>query len=225
MSVQIALGAPATRVASRKLGPVAGSRSPPAASARAAWETSTLASTCGRCETVARIVSWVVGVDRRRPGARARAAAGAGARRARPRCVAVGVRYQVAPSNRSARACSTPGGLGAGQRVAADEPRVVVGGDHGALGRADVGDHAVLGRRRQRRRRPAPASCADRHGHEHRVGAGDGLARRSSQASSSAPRPQRRRSASRRAVEAAHRGAQPLAGGQRRSSRRSARRR
>ena len=61
MSVQIALGAPATRVASRKLGPVAGSRSPPAASVRAAWETSTLASTCGRCETVARIVSWVSG--------------------------------------------------------------------------------------------------------------------------------------------------------------------
>ena len=44
MSVHTALGAPATRVASRKLGPVAGSRSSPAASARAAWVTSTLAS-------------------------------------------------------------------------------------------------------------------------------------------------------------------------------------
>ena len=52
MSVQIALLEPATRVASRKLGPVAGTASP-AAIAPAAWATSTLASTCGRCETVA----------------------------------------------------------------------------------------------------------------------------------------------------------------------------
>ena len=51
MSPQIALDAPATRVASRKLGPVGGSRSD--SSARAAWATSTLASTCGRCDTLA----------------------------------------------------------------------------------------------------------------------------------------------------------------------------
>ena len=56
MSVQIALGAPATRVASRNDGPVAGSRSPP--SVAAACATSTLASTCGRCETDASIRSW-----------------------------------------------------------------------------------------------------------------------------------------------------------------------
>src|SRR5438876_382213 len=61
MSVQIALGAPATRVASRKLGPAAGSRSPPASSVSAACDTSTFASTWGRWETVARIVSWVSG--------------------------------------------------------------------------------------------------------------------------------------------------------------------
>ena len=108
MSVQIALGAPATRVASRKLGPVAGSRSGgsgPASSVRAACATSTFASTCGRCETVARIVSWVSGVDRDRRARRACAATGAGARTGCPKWSGVGVRYQVAPSNRSARAC------------------------------------------------------------------------------------------------------------------------
>src|ERR671933_435477 len=47
----------ATRVASRKLGPVGGSRSPP--SARVAWATSTLATTWGRCETAAIMRSWV----------------------------------------------------------------------------------------------------------------------------------------------------------------------
>ena len=43
--------APATRVTSRNDGPVAGSRSPSADSTRAVWATSTLASTCGRCDT------------------------------------------------------------------------------------------------------------------------------------------------------------------------------
>ena len=59
MSLQIAVEAPATRVASRKLGPVGGSRSD--SSAPAAWATSTLASTCGRCETEAIRRSWVSG--------------------------------------------------------------------------------------------------------------------------------------------------------------------
>ena len=53
--------APATRVTSRNDGPVAGSRSPSALSTRAAWATSTLASTCGRCDTEAITTSWVSG--------------------------------------------------------------------------------------------------------------------------------------------------------------------
>ena len=57
MSGQIVALAPATRVASRKLGPVAGTSSP-SASRRAAWPTSTLAKTCGRCETLAITRSW-----------------------------------------------------------------------------------------------------------------------------------------------------------------------
>ena len=59
MSVQIALLAPATRVASRKLGPTAGSRSEPSPSRLLAWPTSALASTWGRCDTHAIKRSWV----------------------------------------------------------------------------------------------------------------------------------------------------------------------
>ena len=87
-------------------GPVAGSRSPPAR--RAACATSTLASTCGRCETAAIRRSWRSASIDLRPRAERRRAARAGARAARRASLAVGVRYQVAPSNRSARACSTP---------------------------------------------------------------------------------------------------------------------
>ncbi len=63
--------------------------------------------------------------------------------------------------------------LSAGQRMSTDEPRVVVSGDHLALGRADVGDHAIRGRRGERLadqlRQPA-----DGHGDEHGLGLGDG---------------------------------------------------
>src|SRR5919206_39166 len=105
MSVHSAGWAPATRVASRKLGPVGGSVSPP--SARVAWATRRLASTWGRCETAAITRSCVA----------ASMATGRAPRPATRRCSrssrtpelpVVGVRYQVAPSNRSARACSTP---------------------------------------------------------------------------------------------------------------------
>ena len=53
MSVQIALLAPATRVASRKLGPTAGRRGESAVAEQRSrpGATSRLASTCGRCET------------------------------------------------------------------------------------------------------------------------------------------------------------------------------
>ena len=97
--------APATRVASRKLGPVAGGRSPPSASS--ARLTRTLATTCGRWLTAAITRSWTS----------ASITAGRAPRPVISRCrrsssvpwvVALGVRYQVAPSKRSSRACSTP---------------------------------------------------------------------------------------------------------------------
>ena len=110
MSVQIALLAPATRIASRKLGPIGGQAlalaSPPIRPA--AWAASRLASTCGRCETQAISRSWVsasiaVGMGAEAPQQRVQALVEHA--RGAPRA---GVRYQVAPSKRSSRACSTP---------------------------------------------------------------------------------------------------------------------
>ena len=94
-------------VAEARAGRRAAARCRRRASVRAAWETSTLASTCGRCETVASIVSWVsasIAVGRAPSPWSSRC------RRSYriPDVLEVGVRYQVAPSNRSARACSTP---------------------------------------------------------------------------------------------------------------------
>ena len=139
------LGAPATRVASRKLGPVAGRRSSPAARTWAAWATSTLASTWGRCETAARMRSCVSAsiAAGRAPSPRSSAVQPLveHARGARGRGQIPGrALEQVGPGMAHARR------LGAGQRVAADEARVVVGGHDGPLGRAHVGDHAVRGR-------------------------------------------------------------------------------
>ena len=148
MSVQIALGAPATRVASRKLGPAAGSRSPPASSASAACATSTFASTWGRCETVARIVSWVSGsiAAGRAPSADEQPVEplvqDARGRRRR-RQVPGRALEQIGAGVLDPRA------LGARQRMPADEPGVPMGGDDLALGRADVGDDAVRRRRRE----------------------------------------------------------------------------
>ena len=96
--------------------------------APAAWATSRLASTCGRCETQAIRRSCVSGSIAVGPRAEARRAGGAGARTAPRRCCPrPGVRYQVAPSNRSSRACSTPARLGAREGVAADEALVGAG--------------------------------------------------------------------------------------------------
>src|SRR5919202_364285 len=105
MSVHSAGWAPATRVASRKLGPVGGSVSPP--SARVAWATRRLASTWGTCDTAAITRSCVAAsmATGRAPSPVTRRCR----RSSRtPEVPVVGVRYQVAPSNRSARACSTP---------------------------------------------------------------------------------------------------------------------
>ena len=57
----------------------------------------------------------------------------------------VGVRYHVGAVEQVGARVLDAGVLGTGQRVAADEPRIVVGGDDGPLGRADVGDDAVAG--------------------------------------------------------------------------------
>ena len=158
MSVQIALGAPATRVASRKLGPVAGNRSRPASSASAASETSTFASTCGRCETVARIVSCVSGSI----------AAGRAPRPTSRRCrrsysIAGGDRGRSQVPGRAVEQVGTgmidPGVLRAGERVPADEPRLRVRRDDRPLGRADVGHDTVRrGGSRAPRRQPRAAA-------------------------------------------------------------------
>ena len=70
-----------------------------------------------------------------------------------------------------------PGGLGAGQRVAADEPRVVHRRDHRPLGRADVGDHAFLARGREHLTGHV-GQRAHRRGHERHVRAAHRVGRR-----------------------------------------------
>src|SRR3954468_2784361 len=72
----MSLLAPATRVRSRKLGPVRGNGSP-SATAPAACETSTLARTCGRWLTAASMRSWLAAAGGRGGGAGARARASA----------------------------------------------------------------------------------------------------------------------------------------------------
>src|SRR6267143_169772 len=113
MSVQTSELAPATRVASRKLGPTRGSGSP-SASARAACETSTLASTCGR---------WLTAASSRS-------------------CVAASIATGRAPEEVRARVLH-PAGLGPGHGVAAHETLVVDGLHERALGGAHVAHNAV----------------------------------------------------------------------------------
>ena len=66
-------------------------------------------------------------------------------------------------------------GLGAGERMAADEALVLDGGDDRALGRADVGDDAV-GRRRVENLGDRRGQRAHGGGDHGRVGLGDRLA-------------------------------------------------
>ena len=118
-------------------------------SVRAAWETSTFASTCGRCETVASIVSWV-SVDRGRTGAEpgaGGAAARTGSRRGRGRRqVPGGAVEQVRARMPDAEVSAPASGWPPTNRAALDR------GDDRALGRADVGDHAILRRGGERGR-------------------------------------------------------------------------
>ena len=143
MSSQIRLEAPATRVASRKLGPWPGAAhprqrafAPPAR--RAHWRAHGAGGRrwqeCGRASRVDR--------DRTRSEAAKQPvqalvedAGGRGRRREIPG----GALEQV-----GARV-PDPGGLGPGQRVASDKPRIFVGRHDRSLGRADVADHATAG--------------------------------------------------------------------------------
>src|ERR671910_2465830 len=107
MSLHIVVFAPATRVMSRKLGPTWRSASPCSERRAAAWEASTFASTCGRWLKTATSRSCVSAST-----ATGRAPTSTTKRWSRsysspPDC-SCGVRYQTAPWNRSARACSTP---------------------------------------------------------------------------------------------------------------------
>ena len=146
MSGQIVELAPATRVASRKLGPVAGTSSPSPSSARglrrrgrwrrrAAGATrspsrgrgraASIAAGCAPMPTSASVQPLVERARRRRP------------RRQIPRRAVEEVGARVLDAR----------GLGTGERMSADEARIVAIADDRPLGRADVADRAV-GRRR-----------------------------------------------------------------------------
>ena len=148
----------------------------------AAWAASRLASTCGRCEMHAIRRSCVGGVDRGRaraeaPQQRVQAlvehAGGALARRGQVPGRAV---EQVLAGVLDAL------GLGARERVAADEALVRRGLGEQPLGRADVADDAVAARRRRaprrRRRGSAPTGRRDEHGLGARDRLGDARRRR-----------------------------------------------
>ena len=141
MSGQIVALAPATRVASRKLGPVAGT-SAPSPSARAACADEYVREDVRQVRDARHDAVVHRRVDRR--GLRAdpdqrtvqalveRAGGGQTRREVPGRALEqVGARVLDA------------GGLGAGQRVPADEARIGASGDDRALGRADVADRAV----------------------------------------------------------------------------------
>ena len=212
MSVQIALGAPATRVASRKLGPVAGSRSPPAASASGRLGDEHVREHVrqvgdGRQDRVVGL-----GLDRRRAGAEA-VQQPVQPLVEQPEVVGAGVRYQVAPSNRSARACSTPavsapasgwpptnrGSSCAATTARLVEPTSVTTQSPGAAGE---------------RLADARGERADRHRDEHRLGVRDRLGTVSRRPVERAALAARCR-APRGQVEAGDGGAEALAGGER----------
>ena len=155
MSPQIVGLAPATRVVSRKLGPNSGRRSDSSAAAAAACWTSTLAITCGRWLTVAISRSWLSASIAWGRAPRSETALWSRSYRT-PLERSVGVRYQRAPSNRSARAFSTPA-VSAPASGCPPMKRSSAGPSasrrhQGALGGADVGDHRVLAARRERLR-------------------------------------------------------------------------
>ena len=158
--------APATRVASRKLGPVAGGRSPPSALHGLGHED--VRHHVGQVADGGHHPVVDVGVDdlrpRAEPGEQAVQALEEGSLRRRGRRQVPGGAVEEVLAR-----VLDPRRLGAGQRVAADEARVARGFDDRALGRADVGDDAGARRLREDRRHGV-GEDVDRHGDEDRVG-------------------------------------------------------
>ncbi len=169
MSVQIALLAPATRVASRKLGPTAGScsgESPPHEGG-------------GLVDEEVRERVREVRHDRHQPIV----ARGVDRGRAGPEATQQPVQTLVEDPGGAGRRAQVPGRaveqvlacvlhtgrLGSGQRVPAHEARVRQRVGHYALGRADVADDALLRRGRQRERGRLD-DRADRRCDEHGLG-------------------------------------------------------
>ena len=150
MSVQIAELAPATRVASRKLGPDPAQRLALAQQPLGGLGHQHVGQHVRQVADRRQQAVVGLGVDRHRPRAEVARPAGGGARRARPRSARAGVRYQAAPSKRSARACSTPAVSAPAIGWPPTKRSSSIDATMRALGRADVGDHAVLGRRRER---------------------------------------------------------------------------
>ena len=157
-------------------------RAPPRPGARARWRARAAGARRARA-----VASWV--------SARSRSAG----RRAHQQAMEALVQDAAGPRGRGqvpggaleqvGAGVRDPGRLGAGERVAADEPLVGGRGDDRALGRADVGHDTAAGRvpsdlPDERRQQP------DGHGDEHHVRVGDGrgerVARGSTAPSSSA---------------------------------------
>ena len=161
--------APATRVASRKLGPSAAIASPP--SARAAWATSDVGDDVRQVRDRGHEAVVVGGVDRGRAARRGRRRSGAGARAGCPRSsarrreVPGGAVEEVGAGVLDAR------GLGARQRVAADEALVAVARRPARAWSSRRRSPRSPAARRRAPRRPSRAQRADGHGDERDVGA------------------------------------------------------
>ena len=198
--------APATRVASRKLGPVAGGRSPPSASS--AWADEDVGHDVRQVADGGHHAVVDVGVDhggpRAEPGEQPVQALEQGAlgRRGRGQVPGGAVEEVLARVLDAGR-------LRARQRVAADEARVARRVDDRALGRADVGDDGAA-RRLLEDRGHRVGQHVDRHGDEDRVGAVERVAE---VAVGAVDRPARDGLVG-AGVEPAHRRAEAGAGGQ-----------
>ena len=168
----------------------------------------------------------VVRVGRRSPraGRRGRAAAGGAARTACRRSFGVGVRYQVAPSNRSARACWTP----AVSAPASGWPPTKRGSSCAATTARLVEPTSVTTQSRGAAASASPTAADERPDgdrDEHRLGVGDRVRRPSAQRRSSAPRSRRWRERLGRRRRSRRRSRRCARARRARPSRRSARRR
>ncbi len=161
--------APATRVASRKLGPVAAAARP--RGRRAAWATRTLATTCGRCDDGGHHPVVGVGVDRgglraeagRR--SRCRRSSSDARRRRRRRQVPGGAVEEVLAGVRDAGRLAPASGWPPTKRSSPSAATTR------ALGRADVGDDGSRRGACARTAATVVGQRAERDGDERGVGA------------------------------------------------------